>query len=115
MKGKHIHLEHKGVVTQLPKLHNSVHEGLGAALGLALGASSLCQHAALLLHVCVEGPLQTRHLTLDDVFNLNILKYISGLFCISPPPPASLLFCIIYIPEIYIWTAFVANLLIIVK
>ena len=72
MKEEHIHLEHKGMVTQLPKLHNSVHEGLGAALGLTLGASPFSQHDALLLHMCVEGPLQTRHLTLDDVFNLNI-------------------------------------------
>ena len=60
------------MIAEFPQLHNRVHERLGAPLLLATAATSrVGQHDSLLLHVRVQGPLQTRHLALDDVLNLN--------------------------------------------
>ena len=64
------YLEHEGMVAEFPQLHDGVHERLGSAPLGALPTGVLREHDALLLHVRVQRPLQTRHLTLDDVLHL---------------------------------------------
>ncbi len=45
------------MVAEFPQLHDGVHESLGPAPLGALPAGGVCEHDALLLHVCVQGAL----------------------------------------------------------
>ena len=51
-----INLEHEGMITELPQLHNCVHQRFGSSFTILLPAV-LGQHDPLLLHVLVEGAL----------------------------------------------------------
>ena len=72
-------LEHEGMIAKFPELHNSIHQRLGSSLPVLL-TTVLRQHNPLLLHVLVQGPLQTRHLTLDDVLNLDKIIFKCSCF-----------------------------------
>lgn len=61
--------EHEWMVTDLPQLHDSVHEGLSASTAGLSFLCAVCDHEAL-LHVAVDDALQRRHVTLDNILNL---------------------------------------------
>ena len=63
-------LEHEGMITDLPQLHDGVHQRLGASLSLLVSLRTVGQQHATVLHVTVQEALERRHLTLDHVLDL---------------------------------------------